>query len=186
MLPGKQASESPVSFSKGLVELFTGDGKGKTTAALGVALRALGHGLRVFFVYFMKGNYPYGEQKTVCQSANIEFARFGQLSFTDPNNVTQAEKEEAEKALEAARKAILSNNYDVVILDEVNVAVAWKLIDINKVIKLIHEKPDKVELILTGRYADDRLIDLADLVTNMTKVKHPYDKGILSRKGIDY
>jgi len=88
--------------------------------------------------------------------------------------------------MEAARKAVLSLKYDVVILDEVNVAAAWKLIDLTDVIKLIHDKPEKVELILTGRYADSKLIELADLVTDMVKVKHPYDKGILSRKGMDY
>jgi len=186
VLSNNPASNPQESYGKGLIEIFTGDGKGKTSAALGVALRASGHGLKVFIVYFMKGNFPYGEQKTLSQLANIEFAKFGQLSFVDPNNVTQAEKEEAKRALEAARKAILSNHYDVVILDEINVAIAWKLIDIEEVIKLIGEKPNKVELILTGRYADDKLIDLADLVTNMTKVKHPYDKGTSSRKGIDY
>ena len=186
MLSSNPASNPQESYSKGLIEIFTGDGKGKTSAALGLALRALGHGLKVFVVYFMKGNFPYGEQKILSQLANIEFAKYGQLSFVDPNNVTQAEKEEAKRALETARKAILSNNYDVVILDEINVAAAWKLIDIDEVINLIDEKPDKVELVLTGRYADDKLIDMADLVTNMTKVKHPYDKGISSRRGIDY
>ncbi|GAF98392.1 unnamed protein product, partial [marine sediment metagenome] len=96
------------------------------------------------------------------------------------------EKEEARKALEAAREAMLSLEYDIVVLDEVNVAAAWNLIDIDEVIKLIGDKPEKVELILTGRYAHPRLIELADLVTEMVKVKHPYDKGILSRQGIDY
>jgi len=168
------------------VKIFTGDGKGKTSAALGVTLRALGQGLKVFIVFFMKGSFPYGEQKALSQLPNVTFARFGQETFVDPSNVTEADKEEAKKALDAARKAILSKDYDIVILDEINVSVAWKLIDINEVIKLIQEKPEGVELILTGRYADEKLIDLADLVTNMTKVKHPYDKGILARKGIDY
>lgn len=171
---------------KGLVEVFTGDGKGKTSAALGVALRALGQGLKVYIVFFMKGDYPYGEQKVLSQLANITFERFGFQDFVDPANVKPEEKEEARKALQAARKAMLSGKYDVVILDEVNVAVAWKLIDIDEVVKLVHDKPKNVELILTGRYADPRLIELADLVTDMVKVKHPYDKGILSRKGIDY
>ena len=186
MLSTNLASSAHKPHSTGLVEVFTGDGKGKTTAALGVALRASGRSLKVFIVYFMKGNFPYGEQEALSQLTNIKFAKFGQLNFVDPRNVTQAEKNEAKRALEMAKRVILGNNYDVVILDEINVAVAWKLIDIDEVIKLICEKPSKVELILTGRYADDRLIDLADLVTNMTKVKHPYDKGILSRKGIDY
>jgi cob(I)alamin adenosyltransferase len=172
--------------TRGMVEIFTGDGKGKTSAALGVTLRALGHGLRVHIVFFMKGDFPYGEQKILSELPNVTFDRFGFQDFVDPTNVKPEEKEEARKALEAARKAVLSLKYDVVILDEVNVAVAWKLIDLADVIKLIHDKPEKVELILTGRYADPKLVKLADLVTDMVKVKHPFDKGILSRKGIDY
>jgi cob(I)alamin adenosyltransferase len=172
--------------TRGLVEIFTGDGKGKTSAALGVTLRALGQGLRANIVYFMKGDFPYGEQNILSQLPNVTFANFGFQDFVDPDNVKPEEKEEAGKALGAARKAMLSLKYDVVILDEVNVAVAWKLIDVDDVIKLINDKPQNVELILTGRYADTRLIELADLVTDMVKVKHPYDKGILARKGIDY
>ena len=184
----KESAETlPAETStRGLVEIFTGDGKGKTSAALGVALRALGQGLRVHIVFFMKGDFPYGEQKILSELSNVTFDRFGFQDFVDPDNVKPEEKEEARKALEAARKAVLSLKYDVVILDEVNVAIAWKLIDLDTVIKLIHDKPKNIELILTGRYADLRLIELADLVTDMVKVKHPYDKGILSRKGIDY
>jgi len=172
--------------TRGLVEIFTGDGKGKTSAALGMALRALGHGLRVYIVFFMKGDFPYGEQKILSQLSNVTFDRFGFQDFVNPANVKPEEKEEARKALEAARKAVLSLKYDVVILDEVNVAIAWKLIELADVIKLINDKPKNVELVLTGRYADSKLIELADLVTDMVKVKHPYDKGMLSRKGIEY
>ncbi|HIE18045.1 MAG TPA: cob(I)yrinic acid a,c-diamide adenosyltransferase, partial [Dehalococcoidia bacterium] len=116
----------------------------------------------------------------------ITFDRFGFQDFVDPAEVKPEEKEEARKALEAARKAVMSQKYDVVILDEVNVAAAWDLVGIDDVLKLIQDKPSKVELILTGRYADPRLVEAADLVTEMVKVKHPYDRGILSRKGIDY
>lgn len=172
--------------ARGLVEIFTGGGKGKTSAALGMTLRALGHGLCIYIVFFMKGDFPYGEQKILSELPGVTFDRFGFQDFVDPNNVKPEEKAEAQKALEAARNAVLSLKYDVVILDEVNVAVAWKLINLDDVIKLINDKPEKVELILTGRYADPKLIELADLVTDMVKIKHPYDKGILSRKGIDY
>jgi cob(I)alamin adenosyltransferase len=172
--------------TKGLVEVFTGDGKGKTSAALGTALRAVGHGLRVYIVFFMKGEFPYGEQKTLATLSNITFERFGSERFVDPANIKPEEKEEASKALDAARKAMLSLNYDVVILDEVNVAASWKLIDVEEVVKLINAKPENVELILTGRHADPRVIEKADLVTMMMKVKHPYDRGVLARKGIDY
>ena len=180
------AKGSAEASTRGLVEIFTGDGKGKTSAALGVALRALGQGLRVHIVYFMKGDFPYGERKTLSELSNVTFENFGFQDFVDPTKVKPEEKEEARKALEAARKAMLSQKYEVVILDEANIAAAWKLIDVDDVIKLIHDKPENIELILTGRYADPRLIELADLVTEMVKVKHPYDKGILSRKGIDY
>jgi len=186
-LDGESTETSPVGIStKGLVQVFTGDGKGKTSAALGLALRALGHGMHVHIIFFMKGDFPYGEQKVLPELPNVTFDRFGSRDFVDPSNVKPEEKEEAGKALEAARQAVLSLKYDIVILDEVNVATAWKLIDLADVIKLINDKPEKVELILTGRYADSKLIDLADLVTIMVKVKHPYDKGILSRKGIEY
>ena len=177
---------SAATSTRRLVEIFTGEGKGKTSAALGAIVRALGHGLRVYIVFFMKGDFPYGEQKILCQFPNCTVERFGFQEFVDPAHVKPEEREEARKALEAARKAMLSLKYDVVILDEVNVAAAWKLIDLGDVIKVIHDKPEKVELILTGRYADPKLIKLADLVTEMVKVKHPFDKGILSRKGFDY
>ena len=177
---------SPETITSGMVEIFTGDGKGKTSAALGTVFRALGHGCRAHIIFFMKGKFPYGEQKILSTLSNVTFETFGLLEFCDPNNLKPEEKEQAHKALDAARKATLSGEYDVVILDEINVATAWKLVDIEDVIKLINERPEHVELILTGRYADQRLIELADLVTDMMKVKHPYDKGILSRQGIDY
>src|SRR4030042_2009621 len=170
----------------GLVEIFTGNGKGKTSAALGVVLRALGHGWRVHIVYFMKGNYPYGEQKVFPQLPNISFAAFGQENFVDPAKVKPKEREQAKQALEEARRAVLGGEYDLVVLDEVNVAVAWRLVELEEVIELIEQKPEGVELILTGRYADEKLIELADLVTEMREVKHPYQTGITSRRGIDY
>jgi len=168
-----------------LVEVFTGDGKGKTSAALGVVLRALGHGLKVCIIYFMKGEYPYGEQAVLSKLPNIRIQRFGFLEFCDPNNVKEEEREQARLALRASREAMLSGQYDVVVLDEVNVAAAWKLIGVEDVLSLVKERPQKVELILTGRGADPRVIEVADLVTNMVKVKHPYDRGVMSRAGID-
>lgn len=176
----------PHSLARGCLEVFTGEGKGKTSAALGVALRAAGHGLRVYIVFFMKGAFPYGEQKVLVTLPTVTVARFGFEEFVDPANVKPEEKEEARKALDAARTAMLSLNYDVVILDEVNVAASWKLIDVEEVLKLINQRPENVELILTGRNADPKVVEKADLVTMMVKVKHPYDKGVLARKGIDY
>lgn len=171
---------------KGLVQIFTGNGKGKTTAALGTILRAAGHGLKVFIVFFMKGDYEYGEFNTLPKLPNIEIFKSGFRQFTDPLNIKPEEKEQAKSALAAARKAILSGSYDLVVLDEVNVALEYNLIELDEVVKLIEDKPPRVELILTGRYADNGLIEMADLVTEMVKVKHPFDKGIKARKGIEY
>lgn len=170
----------------GLVYVFTGDGKGKTSAALGIALRAAGHGLRTHITFFMKGEYPYGEQKTLGLLPNISVARFGSLEFVDPANVKPEEKEQARLALENARIAAQSGHFDLVILDEVNVAAAWKLIGVGDVLRFLKEKPENVDVILTGRYANPEVIAIADLVTEMKEIKHPHQKGIPSRKGIDY
>ena len=187
-IEGKHMTDAPQHSSgrKGLVEIFTGEGKGKTSAALGVILRALGHDFQVFVVHFMKGKFPYGEQKILSGLPNVTLAVFGRLTFVDPKNPEEIDKEEARKALDAAREAMLSGRYDLVVLDEVNVASSWGLVPVDDVIKLIREKPEHVELILTGRYADKRLIELADLVTEMNVIKHPFDKGIAARAGLDY
>ena len=181
--PSSTSSGKP--FGPGLVEVFTGNGKGKTTAALGIVLRAIAHDLKVYIVYFMKGGYPYGEQQVFSRLPNVDFSVFGHERLADPNNIKPEEKEEAKKALAKAREVISSGDYDVVILDEVNIAAAWKLIDVAEVLELVKSKPKDMELILTGRYADQSLIDAADLVTEMKKIRHPYDRGIRARKGID-
>ena len=172
--------------AKGLVLVFTGDGKGKTTAALGTVLRALGHGMRVYIVFFMKGNHDYGEYRTLSKLPNVSLSSFGFGKLTDPANIRPEEREQAKLALEAARKAVASGRYDLVVLDEVNVALAFNLIDLGDVIKLLKDRPASVELILTGRYAVSQIIDEADLVTEMVKVKHPFDSGVKARKGIEY
>ncbi len=177
---------APEPVSRGLVYIFTGDGKGKTSAALGVVLRALGHGMRVHITYFMKGDYPYGERAILSKLPNVTMASFGSREFINPANIKPEEIEQAKLALAAAREAILSGNYDLIVLDEVNIAVAWKLVELDEVVRLIEDKPKNVELILTGRRADTKLVQLADLVTEMLKIKHPYDEGVLARKGIDY
>ncbi|MFC2012219.1 cob(I)yrinic acid a,c-diamide adenosyltransferase [Chloroflexota bacterium] len=133
----------PTKLEKGLVQIFTGDGKGKTTAALGVVLRALGHGLRVCIVAFMKGDHPYGEWKALAKMPGVRIARFGLSTFTDPNNVKPEEIEQAKQALNTAREAISSGDYDLVVLDEVNIAVAWKLVDRDEVVSLIENKPPR-------------------------------------------
>ncbi len=134
----------------------------------------------------MKGDYPYGECNILSQLPNVKIARFGSQQFIDPTNIKPEEKEQARKALAAAGEAILSGSYDLVVLDEVNLAVAWGLVELDEVIKLIKDKPPNMELILTGRKADTKLIQLADLVTEMLEIKHPYDEGIRARKGFEY
>jgi len=169
-----------------LVQVFTGSGKGKTTAALGTILRAAGHGFRVFIVFFMKGDYAHGEYASLTKLPDVNIASFGLRRLVDPANVDPEDIRQAKLALEAARQAVLLGKYDLVVLDEVNVAVEYKLIELDDVIDLVSRKPENVELILTGRYADNRLIEKADLVTEMVNVKHPFDKGISARKGIEY
>ncbi len=177
---------APEPLSRGLVQVFTGDGKGKTSAAIGAAIRALGHGLKVYIAFFMKGAHPSGEFHLLSQIPSVTMASFGSGGLVDPNNIKPKERGEAERALAAAREAMLSGDYDLVVLDEVNVAVAFGLIAVDEVLKLINEKPERVELILTGRRADTRLVQAADLVTECLKIKHPYDMGVAARGGIEF
>ena len=153
---------------------------------MGTVIRALGHGLKVYIVFFMKGDYLYGERNVLSQLPNVTMDSFGSAGFVDPQNIKPEEKEEAERALAAARQAMLKGSYDLVVLDEVNLAVAFNLIELDEVLKLIDEKPEGVELILTGRQADSKLVQSADLVTEMLKIKHPYDQGVVAREGIEY
>ena len=177
---------SPELPRRGLVQVFTGDGKGKTTAALGAVIRALGQGRRAYIVFFMKGEYPYGERNILAELPHVKVASFGSLDFVNPADVSPEDREQAQLALSAGREAMLSGKYDIVVLDEINVAVAFKLLALADVIELIQDKPPQVELILTGRKADPELVKVADLVTECLKIKHPYDKGVGARPGIEY
>ncbi len=188
MTQTKPHSFSPSSepFTQGLLQIYTGDGKGKTTAALGMVIRALGHGLRVCVIAFMKGNYDFGEWRILAQLPGVKIARFGLKKLVDPHNVKPSDLKQVKLAMEAAREALRSHDYDLIVLDEINLAVAWNLIQLDDVVQLVSEKQPNVELILTGRYADEKLCEIADLVTVCLNIKHPYDKGILARAGIDY
>jgi cob(I)alamin adenosyltransferase len=172
---------------KGLVQVFTGDGKGKTTAALGTIIRAAGHGLNIFIIFFIKGHYAYGEFSTLAKLPNVKLASFGLRQFIyKSREINPEEKRQAEAALAAAREAVNCGRYDLVVLDEINVALDYRLIAVDDVIDIVKNRPSHVELILTGRNADSRLIEIADLVTEMVKVKHPFDKGVKARRGIEY
>jgi cob(I)alamin adenosyltransferase len=173
-------------FGPGLVQIFTGDGKGKTSAALGTVIRALGHGLKVYIVFFMKGDYAYGERHILNQLTGVTMVSFGNDDFVYPDKIKPEQVAQAGKALEAARSAMLSGKYDVLVMDEVNLAATFKLISVDDILQLIKDKPPNVELILTGRRADPRLVQMADMVTEMVKIKHPFDQGIPSRMGIEY
>jgi len=178
--------QDPSFFTLGLVHVITGNGKGKTTAAFGLGLRAVGHGLRVYAAQFMKGDVRYGEFLSVQFLPNFTLERFGTGGLVDMNNPSGDDKAEARRGLDAVRTAMLSGDYDMLILDEINVAAAWKLVGVEDVLGLIREKPAAVELVLTGRYADAQLVNAANYVTMLGQVKHPYQDGIVARQGIDY
>jgi len=181
-------------LKRGLIQVYTGDGKGKTTAALGLAVRAAGQGLRTCIVQFMKGWPHYGELSALpalCRGLDtphdaITIHQFGGAGFVDPVHPTPEDMQSAQEALAFARQAMRGGAYDIVILDEVNVAVDFQLVSLAEVLALCRDKPPQVELVLTGRRASAELIEIADLVTEMRAIKHPYDKGISGRAGIEY
>jgi cob(I)alamin adenosyltransferase len=175
-----------IKTAKGLVIVITGNGKGKTTAAFGQALRAIGQGYKVFVLQFMKGR-KYGEFIAAGKYLpRLTIRMSGLDSFVMRYNPAAVDIELAQKGLAAAQKAINSGKYDMVILDEINVALDFKLIDLREVVKLIKNKPAGLDLILTGRYAPKEIIKLADTVSEVKEVKHHYNAGIKDRAGIEY
>lgn len=169
---------------KGYVQVYTGDGKGKTTAALGLALRAAGAGLTVFIVQFIK-SAEYSEIKALERFSDlITLKQFGRGCFIK-GNPCQADIDVARQALKALHGALKSGDYDVVIADEANVAFGCKLISENDLLGLIDARPEHVELVLTGRGAPPSVEKRADLVTEMRPKKHYYEQGVLARKGIE-
>ncbi|MDO8691801.1 MAG: cob(I)yrinic acid a,c-diamide adenosyltransferase [Dehalococcoidia bacterium] len=173
-------------FEQGLVQVYTGDGKGKSTAAFGLALRATGRGLKVKIVQLLKGDTSYGEIIAIRSFPTVDIVQFGSPEFVNPLHPREEDRQMARDAYDHARQALLSGQFDVVIIDEINVAAKLGLISVDDILNLIKEKPKQVELVLTGRDADPRVIEAADLVTQMTLIKHPYEKGISARFGIEY
>jgi len=169
---------------KGYIQVYTGDGKGKTTAALGLALRASGHGMRTYIGQFMKGQH-YGELGALRDHSYITIEQYGDARCIRREEVTPEHIAQARRGLKQAQEAMLSGEYDIVVLDEVNVAVWFGLLTVDEVLAFIDQKPPYVELILTGRRAPQELIDRADLVTEMREVKHYYQQGVTARKGIE-
>src|SRR5919199_5180337 len=174
---------------KGLVIVYTGNGKGKTTAALGIVLRAVGHGLKVGMIQFIKGEWYYGEL-TSSKRLEPEFemiaAGKGFVGIIDDDHPIEIHQKAAQEAVALVKEKLASGAYDVMILDEINYAMKLNLITVQNVLDIIKIKPDKTTLILTGNYVAAEVIAAADLVTEMKEVKHPYNLGIKAKKGIDY
>lgn len=172
-------------MEKGYIHVYTGPGKGKTTAALGLALRATGAGFKIIMIQFMKGR-RYNEINSIEKIPNFKIVQYGRDEFVSKKNPEKIDIDLAEKGFNFAKEVIKNNKYDLVILDEINVAVDYNLISLNDLLKLIEQKPKKLELVLTGRYAHPEIVKIADLVTEMLEIKHPYQKGIKARAGIDF
>jgi cob(I)alamin adenosyltransferase len=181
MSPAQAIPDGP-----GLVQIYTGDGKGKTTAALGLALRAAGYGLRTYIGQFMKGQ-AYGELEAAkLLTPYLTIEQYGLPTFVHVHEATPEDVRMAHEGLEKARAALHSGQYAIVVLDEVCVALHFELLTLEEIMVLLDERPAGVELVLTGRRAPAALLDRADLVSEMCEVKHPYAKGIQARKGIEY
>ncbi len=174
---------------RGLVIVYTGGGKGKTTAALGLCLRAVGHGNKIRIIQFIKSDWPYGERRgleRLAPEVQLDSLGAGCIGIMGDDKPIEEHRRAAEAALETAREAIGSGRYDIIILDEITVAVHLGLISTEDLLALIAGKPAPLHLVLTGRNAPPEVIAAADLVTEMKEIKHPFRQGKLGRKGIDF
>ena len=174
---------------KGLVIVYTGKGKGKTTAALGIVLRAVGHGYKVGMIQFIKGEWYYGEltsSKRLEPEFELIAAGRGFVSIIDDDHPIEDHEKAAKDAIEVAKQKIASGDYDIMILDEINYAVKLNLISQEDILDVIAAKPEKTSLVLTGNYVPEAVMDAADLVTEMREIKHPYQRGIKAKKGVDF
>jgi len=174
---------------KGLVIVYTGGGKGKTSAALGLVLRAVGYNHKVCMIQFVKGSWHYGEldsAKRLAPEFELSTAGKGFVGILDDKSPREDHEKAARDTLEISKEKIMSGNFDVVILDEINYALQLKLLNLDDVIDLIKSKPHELDLVLTGNHAEEKVIELADLVTEMKETKHPFKSGIKAKKGIDF
>jgi cob(I)alamin adenosyltransferase len=173
---------------RGLILINTGPGKGKTTAAMGTALRAVGNGMKVLMLQFLKGSWHYGELDAVeafngsfvLKQMGRGFVKIGGAE-TDPEDIRMVEE-----AWQEARQAILSGEWDMVVLDEINYAISYGMLNPARVVETLQQRPEMVHVILTGRNAHPSLVEIADTVTEMREIKHAYEKGILAQRGIEY
>ena len=172
---------------KGLILVYTGDGKGKTTAALGMALRAAGQGLNVFILQFMKRNRKIGEVKALARTGlPITLQQYGRRVFFRTRTCEPMDIYRAHQGLEAFNRATQSNAYDLIVLDEINMAIHFGLLSIAEVVEAIEQKPPELHLVLTGRKANQKLIEMADLVTEMREIKRHYRQGVHAQRGIEF
>jgi len=171
-------------LKKGMVHIYTGNGKGKTTAAVGLGIRALGAGLKVYMIQFVKGVIS-NEFKVLSSLNDFTFVQFGRGVFISKNSVEKIDVDIAHKGFSHAREVISSGLYDMVILDEINIAIDYGLLSLSEVLDLIKSKPEHVELVLTGRNAPSELIEHGDIVSEILDIKHPYSRGVSNRRGVD-
>jgi cob(I)alamin adenosyltransferase len=178
-----------MSSDVGLLVVYTGKGKGKTTAALGIVLRSVGHGYKVGMIQFIKGEWYYGElssSKRLEPEFEMIVAGKGFVGIIDDDHPIEDHQRAAQEAVALANERLSSGLYDVMILDEINYAIKLNLISVQNVLDIIKKKPKKTTLVLTGNYAPAEIIAVADLVTEMKEIKHPYQLGFKAKKGIDY
>ena len=172
---------------KGLICVYTGNGKGKTTAAIGAAIRAVGQGLEVLIIQFMKGQKDIGELKALSMfKIPILLEQYGRKVFFRSRACEPLDIYRAQQGFEAFEKAMTSNCYNLIVLDEINMAIDFGLLKIDEIIELIRQKPSDLHLILTGRNAPEPLLEIADLVTEMKEIKHPYHSGVQAQRGIEF
>lgn len=168
-----------------MIQVYTGNGKGKTTASIGLIIRSLGRDNKVCLIQFMKKNFSYGEIQFLSKQNNLDIFQFGTDKLIDPNNPEAIDFDEAKKALKKTEEVIKSDTYSLIVIDEINVAVAWKLITLEDQLNLL-KLTTNAEIVMTGRYADKQLIESADLVTEMKEIKHYYEKGVNAREGVEF
>lgn len=175
-------------MKKGLIIVYTGNGKGKTTAAMGTALRAVGQGFKVLMLQFIKGTWKYGELESIKRlGPDFKIEPLGKGFIRSNSKLSENEiKENISESWERVKSEIMSNKYDMIILDEINYVVSYGLLPVDELLTLLDNKPDSLHVVLTGRDVHEKIIERADLVTEMKEIKHPFAKGIKAQKGIEF
>lgn len=182
---------NPEFSNHGYIQVYTGDGKGKTTASLGLAMRALGRGWKVLIVMFTKGGNDYGELVSFANLCpdykdNVKIVQAGLDRIVYSSNIADEDRKQAQQGWNTAKEAIKNDEYQLIILDEANIALDLELIQLDEMLDVLKNKPDEMEIVLTGRNAKPEIVEIAHLVSEIKPVKHYWDKGVIARKGIEY